>query len=534
MINQLKRILGSQGQRVLMQHPSIICVDDEIFLLNSLRDSLRRNFGQEYSIEIAETAEEALQIFEELQSAGIEIPLIISDQIMPGMKGVEFLIQVYLRSPQTLQIMLTGQASVEEVGQAINDANLYRYISKPWQEATLVSAVQDALKNYSQAKKITEQNQVLYYLNTDLEQQVIDQALELKTVKQSADLANQTKSNFLTFISHELRTPLNSILGFSQILLAESILTGEQRKNLAQIRQSGEQLLTLINDLLAVSQLSAKYIAAEEHQCFLPPLFQFVQDILEPEASLRGIALTFQLDPELPECIQVDDRQLRYVLLQLVGNMIQLTHQGAVTVNVRQQQNLSCSQQPLPENYNQGFLIEFLIESVGVRNLPASIRNLLSTVDLSQAKYATDGKAAGLMISYDLVHLMGGNLQMSCAANTPNPEAFSLSFTLPVQNCFDFSAHGVGSETQPQPPTSLTETRYSTQPTVVELNRESLAIMPASWLQELHRGAAQCSDRLLRELVEQIPPEYTETATLLMALVENFRFDIILSLTEPS
>ncbi|NJK38395.1 MAG: response regulator [Oscillatoriales cyanobacterium SM2_3_0] len=280
-------LLNMPSQQDLTPQSTIICVDDEIFLLSALKDSLRRYFGHNYSIEVAETAEEALEIFAELQDSGIEIPLIISDQIMPGMKGVEFLIQVYLRSPQTLQIMLTGQASVEDVGLAVNAANLYRYLSKPWKEQVLIETVQSALDFYVNSKTKREQAQVLYYLNTDLEQQVAAQAIELEMAKQTANQASQTKSDFLTFVSHELRTPLNSILGFSQILLTQSSLAEEQRQNLTQIYQSGEQLLTLVNDLLSISQLNDRYIVDPENQCCLGSLLQFVQDFLAPEAKQK-------------------------------------------------------------------------------------------------------------------------------------------------------------------------------------------------------------------------------------------------------
>ena len=103
----------------------IICVDDELILLESIRDELRDAFGQDYLIEIAESGEMALELIHELLQEGYEIPIVISDYIMPDMKGDELLRQIHERLPNTLKVMLTGQANVEAVSNAIKYAKLY-------------------------------------------------------------------------------------------------------------------------------------------------------------------------------------------------------------------------------------------------------------------------------------------------------------------------------------------------------------------------------------------------------------------------
>ena len=148
-----------------MSKPVIVCVDDEIMVLISLRDQLAYHLGSNYNIELAESAEEALEIFEELRQEEIEVPLIISDQIMPGMKGDELLIQIHAQYPKTLKILLTGQASAEAVGNAVNAANLYRYIAKPWDKADLCLTVTEALRSYAQDKQLAEQNEALKTIN---------------------------------------------------------------------------------------------------------------------------------------------------------------------------------------------------------------------------------------------------------------------------------------------------------------------------------------------------------------------------------
>ena len=141
--------------------PVIICVDDEKLILDSLKGQLQHKFNSQCNLEIAESAEEALELLDELIEEEVEVPLVISDQIMPGMKGDELLVRINEISPRTNKILLTGQASAEAVGNALNKAKLYRYISKPWEEADLVLTAKEAIKSFYKDKTITEQNEAL-------------------------------------------------------------------------------------------------------------------------------------------------------------------------------------------------------------------------------------------------------------------------------------------------------------------------------------------------------------------------------------
>ncbi|MDY7009086.1 MAG: adenylate/guanylate cyclase domain-containing protein [Cyanobacteriota bacterium] len=141
-----------------MNELAILLVDDEPMVLESLSEELQRNFGQNYSIEAAESGEEALEILEELQTEGIEVAVVISDQLMPGIKGDELLSQIHLLYPDILKIMLTGQAGVEAVGNSVNSANLYRYITKPWDTTDLNMTVKEALHKYLRMKQLERQN----------------------------------------------------------------------------------------------------------------------------------------------------------------------------------------------------------------------------------------------------------------------------------------------------------------------------------------------------------------------------------------
>jgi PAS domain S-box-containing protein len=153
-----------------MTKPVIVCVDDEKTVLKSLKVELKKAIGNEYRIEIAEAGEDAIELVAELLEEGHEVPLIISDYIMPDMKGDELLKRVHLMSPKTLKIMLTGQADLEAVGRVIKYAKLYRYIAKPWQTEDLCLTVKEAVNSYLQDKKLAEQNLQCQILNQELEQ----------------------------------------------------------------------------------------------------------------------------------------------------------------------------------------------------------------------------------------------------------------------------------------------------------------------------------------------------------------------------
>ena len=151
-----------------MKKPVIICVDDEQTILDSLEIDLLKAFEDKYLIETAQSGEEALELLSELLAEQYEVPVVISDQIMPNMKGDELLRSVYAISPNSLKIMLTGQADLEAVANAINYAKLYRYIPKPWQSEDLKLTVTEAIYRYFQDKQLAEKQIELQEMNQEL------------------------------------------------------------------------------------------------------------------------------------------------------------------------------------------------------------------------------------------------------------------------------------------------------------------------------------------------------------------------------
>jgi len=128
-----------------MTKPVILCVDDEKVVLKSLKTQLKEAFGDAYTYELAESADEALELIDELVEENVSIILIVSDWLMPGMKGDEFLVQVHHKFPHIIKILLTGQADEEAIERAKQQAKLHHCLYKPWSEAELVEAIKLAL-----------------------------------------------------------------------------------------------------------------------------------------------------------------------------------------------------------------------------------------------------------------------------------------------------------------------------------------------------------------------------------------------------
>ena len=129
-----------------MTKPVILCVDDEQIILQSLRTQLIEAFGNAYSYEVAEDAPEALELIDELKEEGGNIILIVSDWLMPGMKGDEFLIKVHQQFPTVIKVLLTGQADESAIKRAKEEANLHCCLSKPWSDTELIETIKSGLK----------------------------------------------------------------------------------------------------------------------------------------------------------------------------------------------------------------------------------------------------------------------------------------------------------------------------------------------------------------------------------------------------
>jgi CheY-like chemotaxis protein len=128
-----------------MSYAAILCVDDEAPILKVLKEQLKRLFGNQYTYEVAQSAAEAWTVIDELEQEEVQILIIVSDWLMPNVKGDEFLAQVHQRFPEVVNVMLTGQADEAAINRAKEHANLYACIHKPWTEQELQTIIHKAL-----------------------------------------------------------------------------------------------------------------------------------------------------------------------------------------------------------------------------------------------------------------------------------------------------------------------------------------------------------------------------------------------------
>jgi sigma-B regulation protein RsbU (phosphoserine phosphatase) len=172
-----------------MNKSVILCVDDEKVVLTSLKAQLKNKLSSDFVIETAENGKDALDIFNEYHKKNVDIPVVIADHIMPGMRGDELLIRIHEISKKTYNIMLTGQANAEAVGNAVNNARLYRYIAKPWDSNDLNLTVIEAINVYNKDKKINEQQTELENLVRELK--IYNEQLELKVKERTTEIVRQ-------------------------------------------------------------------------------------------------------------------------------------------------------------------------------------------------------------------------------------------------------------------------------------------------------------------------------------------------------
>lgn len=130
-----------------MKKNAIIFVDDELIVLQTLRAQAKKSFGDKYVYECAQSADEAWEVIDELAEGGIDILILVSDWLMPGIKGDEFLAAVHQKYPHIVTVMLTGQADAASIEHARRDANLFRCILKPWNEQELIECITSGLED---------------------------------------------------------------------------------------------------------------------------------------------------------------------------------------------------------------------------------------------------------------------------------------------------------------------------------------------------------------------------------------------------
>ncbi len=244
----------------------------------------------------------------------------------------------------------------------------------------------------------------------------------LAATRDEAAAASRAKSAFLASMSHELRTPLNAILGYAQILLRDRSLGERQSAAITTMLKSGEHLLTLINDILDLSKIEAGKLDLFAGIVHLDDFFNEIGAIVGVKAEQKQLELVVDLGPDLPDAVQADEKRLRQVLLNLLGNAVKFTERGTITLRVRHLEAPAGSTR-----------LRFEISDTGVGIGPQQLEAIFQPFEQAgDIRYRLGGTGLGLPISRQLLRLMGSDILVRSDVGAGSTFSFEIELPLAV------------------------------------------------------------------------------------------------------
>jgi two-component system, sensor histidine kinase and response regulator len=364
-----------------MKH-SVLVVDDEVDNV----DALERLFRRKYNVLKATSGAQALALLEDNR-----VSLIVTDQRMPNMTGVEFLAESVKTHPEAVRILLTGFTDIDSVIGAINSGQVYRYVTKPWDPVDLSNTVDKAIERYELSAELKEKNAALTAALT-----------ELKSL-------DEAKSNFMILINHELKTPLTTMISFLG-LLSESELDADQKKYVTRITQSADRLHALINDSLELVSAETGQMPVKMTGINLKKLVAELSKDFEDALEKKGMTIDLSLDASE---VRADSKALKSVLSRLLDNAIKFGHENSV---------IEVGSREL-----KGDLVQVSLVNEGKAVKAETIAKILKPFSLDEnVMNHTKGTGLGLSVVQAVLKRLGSQLEVQ----TPKGK-FEASFSLP-------------------------------------------------------------------------------------------------------
>jgi signal transduction histidine kinase len=351
-----------------MKH-TILCVDDEVDNV----DALERLFRKRYNILKATSGAKGLELLKEHKPS-----LIISDQRMPNMTGVDFLAKSMKLYPETMRILLTGYTDIESVIDSINSGQVYRYVTKPWDPVDFSNTVDKAIERYELSSELKEKNLAL---NNALE--------ELKTL-------DAAKNEFMILINHELKTPLTVILSYIE-LLRESGLSSELLKYLDRISTSADRLQGLISDSLELVSAETGVLKIKIGKASTGEIFGDLESVFAGPMADRHLSLVID-DPKLK--FRGDLQILKNVVRRLCDNAVKFAKEKSEII--------------VGAHEESGGVV-FEVTNHGKSLSKDKIERILQPFRLDEdVLHHSKGTGLGLSVCQALLHRHSSELQIEC------------------------------------------------------------------------------------------------------------------------
>jgi anti-sigma regulatory factor (Ser/Thr protein kinase) len=326
-------------------------------------------------------------------------------------------------------------------------------------------------------------------------------------------------------MSHELRTPLNAILGYAQILQRDEHLTAGQVSGLATIQESGQHLLSLINDILDFSRIEAAKMELAITDVDLANFLEVVTNIIRVRAEQKNLNFIYEAAADLPAVVRADEKRLRQVLLNLLGNAVKFTDEGHVTLRVRVGQGIAPDDEDVHESAT--VQIRFEVADSGIGMTPEQLARIFRPFEQATEMQRREGGAGlGLAISQELVRLMGSDIEVQSTSGAGSVFSFELGLAVGSTAASTLHAQqiGRGVTREPEP-----------EPGAVRVADTDLFVPPLEEMQVLHRLALIGNMRDISEraaYLKDLDARYAPFADRLTSLARRYQSQRILALIE--